>query len=390
MTKARNPQLDILATGVNCPRCHVTTDEACVAPSGRPTHPHMPRIDRAIRLRESAQRAEAAAAAVPAAEAHTVPAGFVRLNIDAAQLRPGDVVVEPDGTRDLAAFDVDTDDRSVGFPTVKVWTAQADQANGRPESLHYATNAPLTVHRRAAGPLVTRVEAGSVADADDAATLAEPAPAWFELRDVAAAMPGRWHVDRIGGNVYALLDYAGHTLTINGGQLAADPVEGGPADVEVCRDGASVLIGTAQHAAGAAALLLAATGAGTAGPPVPVCATCHRVVTATEWRTGAGAQLRHYVDAVTGNCRTGEWRPGAVPAGLAALRAAERAAALVLDDPEPAETYGTTGPHPPQVDRYSSLHDQAAAVARGDDPDADEWEAILPDVVPDFPGARAR
>ena len=48
-TEPRDPRLDRLATGSNCPRCHVFTDEPCKTPNGQTTDPHAARIDRAVR-----------------------------------------------------------------------------------------------------------------------------------------------------------------------------------------------------------------------------------------------------------------------------------------------------------------------------------------------------
>lgn len=50
----RSSSMDRLALGVNCPVCRSTTDEACVTRRlARKTAPHLARIDRAVRLRQS-------------------------------------------------------------------------------------------------------------------------------------------------------------------------------------------------------------------------------------------------------------------------------------------------------------------------------------------------
>lgn len=80
--------------------------------------------------------------------AHTVE------TIPASELAPGDVVLDADGERAYAAFDVAFDaDRS---RYVTVWTALTDQDAGLPEQLHLVPIAPVTVRRRVGGPRVTR------------------------------------------------------------------------------------------------------------------------------------------------------------------------------------------------------------------------------------------
>jgi hypothetical protein len=62
----------------------------------------------------------------------------------AAELMPGDIVLDTAGNRAHAAFDVDvTGDR------VRVWTANADRAAGWPAVLDYPPTAPLEVRRAA-------------------------------------------------------------------------------------------------------------------------------------------------------------------------------------------------------------------------------------------------
>lgn len=79
---------------------------------------------------------------------------FTVETIPAGELAPGDVVLDEDGHRRFAAFDVDFDaDRS---RYVTVWTAVADQEAGVKPRLHLVPIAPVTVRRRVGGPRVTR------------------------------------------------------------------------------------------------------------------------------------------------------------------------------------------------------------------------------------------
>lgn len=72
----------------------------------------------------------------------TVPATTVQ--ITAAELRRGDVVLTEDGSRAYAAFDL-SNDESTG--DVQVWTALADQAAGQPAQVTHKGSDALTVAR---------------------------------------------------------------------------------------------------------------------------------------------------------------------------------------------------------------------------------------------------
>ncbi len=57
MSAERDPRLDRLARGVDCPRCGAWVDTPCVTRRGgrTPTNPHSARIDKAVRLYELAR-----------------------------------------------------------------------------------------------------------------------------------------------------------------------------------------------------------------------------------------------------------------------------------------------------------------------------------------------
>lgn len=48
MATERDASLDRLALGSDCPSCRAYVDTPCTTPAGRPTDPHMARIDRAV------------------------------------------------------------------------------------------------------------------------------------------------------------------------------------------------------------------------------------------------------------------------------------------------------------------------------------------------------
>lgn len=296
-------------------------------------------------LAKLAQRRAELADVEPAAP--TVPAGYERHEITAAALRPGDVVVDPaDGSRDWAAFDVDTaHDSGAGFPVVKVWTGQADQDNGRPPVLLLATNVPLTVYRRPGGPVVTVVEAGNMDDADDAATMetADTQPATGArvlLDDIRDAMPAGWHVDPIGSGVVALVDYAGTTVTINHGQRSGF----GPVAVEVCRDGRQIIETTAADASGAAGIVAAVVELG-ARADRDHADLVEQVRQQAARGCCAPCQDGEHADDGTGTPCQCCGAPAAAPSPLLTPPRVE------LVDPEPAETYGI----PNEVDPFGPV-----------------------------------
>ena len=51
-TTDRDPRMDVLARGVDCPRCGAWADTPCVTRRGGavPTVPHVARVDKAVRL----------------------------------------------------------------------------------------------------------------------------------------------------------------------------------------------------------------------------------------------------------------------------------------------------------------------------------------------------
>lgn len=71
----------------------------------------------------------------------------------------------------------------------------------------------------------------------------------------------RAYVERLGGNVYGVVDYSGWTVTIDGGVRTAYAEEG-PVVMEVCRDGAEVL-STGIHSPGEVVTVLSTTDWGT-------------------------------------------------------------------------------------------------------------------------------
>ena len=73
------------------------------------------------------------------------------VQITAAQLRPGDVVLAGDGGRAYAAYDVHhCPAEGDGTHLVRVWTGLRDQEAGRPELLAHRSSALLRVQRRTA------------------------------------------------------------------------------------------------------------------------------------------------------------------------------------------------------------------------------------------------
>lgn len=91
-TPARDASLDILARGVNCPKCGVRTDETCRTPAGALTLPHTGRINRAVKLYQAAK---------PAAPKAPTTSGAGRRAQDTVEILramlPSTITVERDG-----------------------------------------------------------------------------------------------------------------------------------------------------------------------------------------------------------------------------------------------------------------------------------------------------
>lgn len=79
-----------------------------------------------------------------------------RIQTTAADLRHGDVVLTPEGSRWFAAFDLSVEVApGFGPVLVRVWTAADDQDHGVPGLLTFDPAQPFTVARRNRGPVTT-------------------------------------------------------------------------------------------------------------------------------------------------------------------------------------------------------------------------------------------
>lgn len=95
----------------------------------------------------AAFRAEVADALTVEADLPPTDEDRVTVPIRAAELRPGDLVVDSLGGHRYAAFDVAPDDTPRPVPAVKVWTAIRDQENGLPPVIRVPAASEVLVLR---------------------------------------------------------------------------------------------------------------------------------------------------------------------------------------------------------------------------------------------------
>lgn len=95
----------------------------------------------------AAFRAEVADALTVEADLPPTEEDRVTVRIRAAELRPGDLVVDSLGGHRYAAFDVQLVEEFVAIPYVRIWTAIRDQENGLPPEVRVPAARELLVLR---------------------------------------------------------------------------------------------------------------------------------------------------------------------------------------------------------------------------------------------------